>query len=94
VFWNASLIGVAAVHCDTAHKLDMSFSKSSQCYGVTTVTLPLLLLQVDLLTHQRWSGAELLDRQVKIATGGISSTSAMGEGVTESQFAKAPRSKL
>jgi isocitrate lyase len=61
---------------------------------ILLLLLLILLLQVDLLTHQRWSGAELLDRQVKIATGGISSTSAMGEGVTESQFAKAPRSKL
>jgi isocitrate lyase len=49
--------------------------------------------QVDLLTHQRWSGADLMDRQVKLATGGISSTSAMGEGVTEAQF-KQPRAKL
>eukprot|EP00611_Tribonema_gayanum_P025232 TRINITY_DN5700_c1_g1_i2.p2 TRINITY_DN5700_c1_g1~~TRINITY_DN5700_c1_g1_i2.p2 ORF type:complete len:332 (-),score=144.84 TRINITY_DN5700_c1_g1_i2:317-1312(-) len=49
--------------------------------------------QVDLLTHQRWSGADLMDRQVRLATGGISSTSAMGEGVTEAQF-KAPLARL
>ena len=40
---------------------------------------------VPLLTHQKWSGAELVDRMVNTATGG-SSTSAMGEGVTEKQF--------
>ncbi|CAN0539078.1 unnamed protein product, partial [Ectocarpus sp. 8 AP-2014] len=42
--------------------------------------------QVDILTHQKWSGANLMDKQVNIATGGLASTSAMGEGVTESQF--------
>ena len=30
-----------------------------------------------------------MDDLIKLATGGISSTSAMGEGVTESQFEKA-----
>ena len=42
---------------------------------------------VELLTHQKWSGAELVDQMVTTASGGISSTSAMGEGVTEAQFA-------
>mmetsp|Transcript_4962 Transcript_4962/g.7558 ORF Transcript_4962/g.7558 Transcript_4962/m.7558 type:complete len:420 (+) Transcript_4962:169-1428(+) len=43
--------------------------------------------QVELLTHQKWSGAELVDQMVTTASGGLSSTSAMGEGVTEAQFA-------
>jgi len=43
---------------------------------------------IELLTHQTWSGAELLDRQVSVVTGGQSSTASMGEGVTESQFSK------
>merc|ERR1719305_2097631 len=41
---------------------------------------------VPLLKHQMWSGAELLDRQMALASGGASSTAAMGAGVTESQF--------
>ena len=41
---------------------------------------------VKLLRHQHWSGAELMDEQMRIASGGSSSTSAMGAGVTESQF--------
>ena len=41
------------------------------------------------LKHQGWSGAELMDRQMGLATGGSSSTAAMGAGVTESQFGKA-----
>jgi len=42
---------------------------------------------VPLLKHQAWSGAELLDRQMGLASGGVSSTAAMSEGVTEEQFA-------
>jgi len=42
--------------------------------------------KVELLTHQKWSGAELVDQMVNTASGGLSSTAAMGAGVTESQF--------
>mmetsp|Transcript_23675 Transcript_23675/g.36533 ORF Transcript_23675/g.36533 Transcript_23675/m.36533 type:complete len:568 (+) Transcript_23675:25-1728(+) len=42
--------------------------------------------QVELLKHQKWSGAELVDTMVTVASGGVSSTAAMGAGVTESQF--------
>ena len=42
--------------------------------------------QVELLTHQKWSGAELVDQMVNVASGGVSSTAAMGVGVTEAQF--------
>lgn len=41
---------------------------------------------VETLTHQKWSGAALIDAQLKTAQGGASSTLAMGEGVTEAQF--------
>jgi len=49
---------------------------------------------IEVLTHQKWSGAQYMDDLIKLATGGISSTSAMGEGVTEVQFAAAKKSKL
>jgi isocitrate lyase len=42
--------------------------------------------EVELLKHQKWSGAELVDNMVNVASGGVSSTAAMGAGVTESQF--------
>ena len=41
---------------------------------------------VELLKHQKWSGAELIDKMVSVASGGRSSTAAMGAGVTEEQF--------
>ena len=40
----------------------------------------------DVLTHQKWSGADYIDNLLKTVTGGVSSTAAMGKGVTESQF--------
>ncbi|KAI0953706.1 Isocitrate lyase [Taiwanofungus camphoratus] len=48
----------------------------------------------DVLTHQKWSGADYMDNLMKTVTGGVSSTAAMGKGVTESQFADKPKSKL
>ena len=40
----------------------------------------------DVLTHQKWSGAEYVDNLLKTVTGGVSSVAAMGKGVTEDQF--------
>ncbi|KAG9315929.1 isocitrate lyase family-domain-containing protein [Chiua virens] len=40
----------------------------------------------DVLTHQKWSGGDYADNLIKTVTGGISSTAAMGKGVTEDQF--------
>ncbi|KAF2871503.1 isocitrate lyase [Massariosphaeria phaeospora] len=42
--------------------------------------------KVDVLTHQKWSGANYVDNMLKMVTGGVSSTAAMGKGVTEDQF--------
>ena len=36
----------------------------------------------DVLTHQKWSGADYADNLLKTVTGGVSSTAAMGAGVT------------
>lgn len=41
---------------------------------------------VDVVKHQKWSGATYVDELQKMVTGGISSTAAMGQGVTEDQF--------
>lgn len=41
---------------------------------------------VDVLKHQKWSGAEYIDSLLKLAQGGLSATAAMGKGVTEDQF--------
>ncbi|MCJ1355933.1 MAG: isocitrate lyase 1 [Icmadophila ericetorum] len=41
---------------------------------------------IDVVKHQKWSGANYVDNLLKMVTGGVSSTSAMGKGVTEDQF--------
>ncbi|CAO3625353.1 unnamed protein product [Cunninghamella echinulata] len=41
---------------------------------------------VDVLQHQKWSGASYVDELMKIVTGGVAATAAMGAGVTEDQF--------
>ncbi|SCV99896.1 LAFE_0B04918g1_1 [Lachancea fermentati] len=41
---------------------------------------------VDIVKHQKWSGAEYIDALLTLAQGGVSATAAMGEGVTETQF--------
>ncbi|WVF66491.1 isocitrate lyase [Kwoniella sp. CBS 6097] len=47
----------------------------------------------DVLTHQKWSGADYADSMMMTVTGGISSTAAMGKGVTESQFVPDDKAK-
>lgn len=42
--------------------------------------------RVDVVKHQKWSGATYVDELQKMVTGGVSSTAAMGKGVTEDQF--------
>jgi len=49
---------------------------------------------VDVLTHQKWSGAHLVDSLQKMITGGVSSTAAMGKGVTEQQFVSKRNNKV
>jgi isocitrate lyase len=46
---------------------------------------------IETLTHQKWSGAELIDSQSTTITGGLSSTGIGGKSSTENQFgAKRP----
>ncbi|KAI9312409.1 isocitrate lyase [Dichotomocladium elegans] len=41
---------------------------------------------IDVLQHQKWSGANYVDELMKVVTGGVAATAAMGAGVTEDQF--------
>ncbi|KAL1986029.1 hypothetical protein VTN96DRAFT_7042 [Rasamsonia emersonii] len=56
-----------------------------RAYG-ELVQEPEMERKIDVVTHQKWSGANYVDNLLKMVTGGISSTSAMGKGVTEEQF--------
>ncbi|KAK9457298.1 isocitrate lyase [Dipodascopsis uninucleata] len=50
------------------------------------VQQPEIDLGVEVVKHQKWSGAEYIDSLLKMVSGGVSSTAAMGKGVTEEQF--------
>ncbi|CDO93087.1 unnamed protein product [Kluyveromyces dobzhanskii CBS 2104] len=41
---------------------------------------------IDMVKHQKWSGAEYIDGLLRLAQGGLAATAAMGHGVTEDQF--------
>ncbi|CAM9012910.1 unnamed protein product [Wickerhamomyces anomalus] len=56
-----------------------------RAYG-QNVQQPEIVNGVEVVKHQKWSGAEYIDNLLKTVTGGISSTAAMGAGVTEDQF--------
>lgn len=56
-----------------------------RAYG-ELVQEPEMELGVDVVKHQKWSGTNYVDELQKMITGGVSSTAAMGAGVTEDQF--------
>jgi len=59
--------------------------RGMRAYG-ETIQEPEMEQKIDVVTHQKWSGANYVDGLLKMITGGVSSTSAMGKGVTEEQF--------
>ncbi|GAA97461.1 uncharacterized protein L969DRAFT_43814 [Mixia osmundae IAM 14324] len=62
------------------------FAKNGMRAYVETIQRREREIGCDVLTHQTWSGASYVDSLLQTATGGISSTAAMGKGVTEHQF--------
>jgi isocitrate lyase len=60
-------------------------TQGMRAYG-ELVQEPEIELGIDVVKHQKWSGATYVDELQKMVTGGISSTAAMGAGVTEDQF--------
>ena len=73
----------AALMADTFSK---AFSKQGMAAYGELIQEPEQERGVEVVTHQKWSGANYADNLLMMVLGGVSSTSAMGEGVTESQF--------
>ncbi len=69
-------------------KLARSFGDEGMLAYVRDIQRQEKVEEIELLKHQKWSGAELVDKMVNVASGGQSSTAAMGAGVTEDQFGK------
>lgn len=81
-------ITLAGLHTTAliSHQFAKNFAKHGmRAYG-ELVQEPEMEQGVDVVTHQKWSGANYVDNLLKMVSGGVSSTAAMGKGVTEDQF--------
>ncbi|KAL2798364.1 isocitrate lyase [Aspergillus germanicus] len=81
-------ITLAGLHTTAliTHQFAKAYSQQGmRAYG-ELVQEPEMEQGVDVVTHQKWSGANYVDNLLKMVTGGVSSTAAMGKGVTEDQF--------
>jgi len=81
-------ITLAGFHCDA-----LSIDLFARDYARRGAAAYVQLIQrqerengVETLTHQKWSGSELVDEAGTIISGGTSSTGIMSAGVTETQF--------
>lgn len=64
-----------------------------KAYG-SLVQQPEIEQGVEVVKHQKWSGAEYIDSLLRMVSGGVTSTAAMGAGVTEEQFKEKASGKL
>lgn len=84
-------VTVAGFHANglVTTKLARDFGKGRKMLAyVNDIQREETIANVETLTHQKWSGAALIDAQINLVTGGTSSTLSMGKGVTETQFHK------
>merc|ERR1719437_136907 len=81
-------ITLAGFHCD-ALSIDL-FAREYKTRGAAAYVQLIQRKErengVETLTHQKWSGSELVDEAGTIISGGMSSTGIMSAGVTETQF--------
>lgn len=81
-------ITLAGLHTTAliSHQFAKAYAQNGmRAYG-ELVQEPEMEQGVDVVTHQKWSGANYVDNLLKMVSGGVSSTAAMGKGVTEDQF--------
>merc|ERR1712232_835170 len=81
-------ITLAGFHCD-ALSIDLfarEYAKRGAGAYVQLIQREERKHGVETLTHQKWSGSELVDEAGTIISGGMSSTGIMSAGVTETQF--------
>mmetsp|Transcript_28700 Transcript_28700/g.63468 ORF Transcript_28700/g.63468 Transcript_28700/m.63468 type:complete len:549 (-) Transcript_28700:141-1787(-) len=81
-------ITLAGFHCD-ALSIDLfarEYAKRGAAAYVQLIQRKEREQGVETLTHQKWSGSEIVDEMSNIVTGGMSSTGIMSAGVTEAQF--------
>merc|ERR1711874_370820 len=81
-------ITLAGFHCNSL-SIDL-FAKAYKTHGAAAYVQKIQREErqhkVETLTHQKWSGSEIVDEMGNIISGGTSSTGIMSAGVTEKQF--------
>ena len=82
------LISLAGIHSTATitSELSRAFKDDGMLAYVNLVQRREKELGVDVLTHQKWSGAQLVDGMLSAIQSGSSSSKSMGEGHTETQF--------
>lgn len=82
------LISLAGIHSTavSTYELSRAFEKDGMLAYVDLVQRKERELGSDMLTHQRWSGAQYMDRVLQTVSSGTCSTSSMGEDSTEHSF--------
>merc|ERR1712217_294093 len=81
-------ITLAGFHCNSL-SIDL-FAKAYKTHGAAAYVQKIQREErqhkVETLTHQKWSGSEIVDEMGNIVSGGTSSTGIMSAGVTEKHF--------
>lgn len=82
------LISLAGLHLNAAATCELAsrFKTDGMLAYVDLVQKKEKALGCDVLTHQKWSGANYIDRILNTVSAGSSSTSAIGKDSTEHQF--------
>jgi len=82
------LISLAGLHSTATitSELSQAFKKDGMLAYVNMIQKREKELGVDVLTHQKWSGAQYIDGILGAIQSGSSSSKSMGEGNTEGQF--------
>merc|ERR1712099_179342 len=81
-------ITLAGFHCD-ALSIDLfakEYAKRGAAAYVELIQREEREHGVETLTHQKWSGSEIVDEAGNLISGGLSSTGIMSAGVAEAQF--------
>lgn len=82
------LISLAGLHstAEATARLSRAFKKDGMLAYVKEVQQREKDMGVDVLTHQKWSGAQYVDGMLGAIQSGSSGSKSMGEGNTESSF--------
>ncbi len=82
------LISLAGVHSNATITCELSraFKDQGMLAYVNLVQRREKDIGCDVLTHQKWSGASLIDGMMGAVQSGSSGSKSMGEGHTENQF--------